>query len=423
MRVNMNDVKAFILKRKNTTYNVNSFLCGSTSVWSGGATPNKYFTFTLLEDDTYSIKAKDASNMPDDVVLPSEYEGKAVTVIPDRAFYIDVDINSTPNTVGLMKNLHIPTSITHIGVSAFDGQLALTTVKVAENSNLTSIGENAFGWCGIAPALVGNTLSFSVDLYGATKLTTIGARWFHTPKFDASLLTHIILPKGVTTIKAYAFEDCYNLNEIIIPDTVTNIEDRAFYMSTNLTIFCEAESQPSGWVSGWNYNRPVVWGYKVDEMLTFTEQADGTYSVKATDVSNLPSMVGIPLTYNGKAVTVIEDNAFKNATTVTKVVIPSGVTSIGSSAFEGCTNLTEIIIPGTVTTIGSYAFANCETLPTIIIPNQVTTMEHYVFWNCYALSIYCQASSKPEGWSSGTSYGVSVEWNPDNRPVTWGYTG
>lgn len=419
MRVNMNDVKAFILKRKNTTYNVNSFLCGSTSVWGGGATPNSYFTFTLLEDDTYSIKAKDAENMPADVVLPSTYEGKAVTVVPDRAFYI----NATNNTVGPIKRLHIPASITHIGVSAFDGQTSITSVKVAENSNLTSIGENAFGWCGLGTVLLGKPLLFGVDLYGATKLTTIDARWFYTTHFNASFLTHIILPKGVTTIKAYAFYCCYNLNEIIIPDTVTNIEDRAFYMATGLTIFCEAESQPSGWVSGWNYNRPVVWGYKVEELFTFTEQADGTYSVKAKNVSNLPSVVGIPWEYNGKAVTVIEDNAFKNATTVTKVVIPSGVTSIGSNAFEGCTNLTEINIPSTVTTIKSYAFSDCESLPTIIIPNQVTTMEHYVFWNCSALSIYCQASSKPEGWSSGTSYGVSVEWNPDNRPVTWGYTG
>ena len=388
---------------------------GSKIGWtSGGATPNKYFTFTLLEDDTYSIEAKDITNMPTTVVLPSEYEGKAVTVIADNGFK-GVDLF----TILPIENIYIPASITTIGNNAFSMLFNLKTVKVLESSNLTHIGKTAFYMCGVS--ITTGECFLTVDLENATKLTEIG-----TQAMANSGVHNMKLPNSITSIGDRAFESCVGLIDIVIPNGVTFIAANAFRGCDNLTIYCEAESQPSGWVSGWNYNRPVVWGYTenyIKSTFTFTEQADGTYSVKATDVSNLPSVVGIPFTYNGKAVTVIEDNAFKNATTVTKVVIPSGVTSIGSSAFEGCTNLTEIIIPDTVTTIGSYAFANCETLPTIIIPSEVTTMEHYVFWNCYALSIYCQASSQPSGWSSGTSYGVSVEWNPDNRPVTWGYTG
>jgi hypothetical protein len=356
----MNDVKAFILKRKNTTYNVNSFLCGSTSVWSGGF--NKYFTFTLLEDDTYSIKATDVTNIPAEVVLPTTYEGKPVTKIEDYAF-LDADMSTVTinNTCTTLKRIVIPESYTYIGDGAFFKCENLEIVEMT--SSITEIGDGAF---------------------------------------QQTAIKSIFIPSSVTKTGFSLFFDEY------------------------VTVYSDADSEPNGWGSTtFGYNPTFVWGYNPlgDDYLTFTEQADGTYSVKAKDVSNLPSVVGIPWEYNGKAVNVIEDNAFKNATTVTKVVIPNGVTSIGSSAFEGCTNLTEINIPGTVTTIKSYAFSDCESLPTIIIPNQVTTMEHYVFWNCSALSIYCQASSKPEGWSSGTSYGVSVEWNPDNRPVTWGYTG
>ena len=35
--------------------------------------------------------------------------------------------------------------------------------------------------------------------------------------------------------------------------------------------------------------------------------------------------------------------------------------------------------------------------------------------NCSNLKIYCRVASKPKEWEN--------DWNPDNRTVTWGYTG
>lgn len=48
--------------------------------------PEEYFNFTLLEDDTYSIVAKDVENMPSEVIIPATYNGKAVTEIYYNAF-------------------------------------------------------------------------------------------------------------------------------------------------------------------------------------------------------------------------------------------------------------------------------------------------------------------------------------------------
>ena len=68
---------------------------------------------------------------------------------------------------------------------------------------------------------------------------------------------------SVTSIGSYAFQDCSSLTSIEIPSSVTYIGNRAFYNCSSLTIYCEAESQSSGWDSWWNYSsRPVVWGYK-----------------------------------------------------------------------------------------------------------------------------------------------------------------
>ena len=76
--------------------------------------------------------------------------------------------------------------------------------------------------------------------------------------------------------------------------------------------------------------------------------------------------------------------------------------------------LKSIIIPNSVTSIGEFAFAFCSSLYSIIIPNSVTSIGHFAFFAaCESLTIYCEASSKLDGWDD--------EWNPNDRPVVWGY--
>lgn len=384
MRVNMSDVKAFILKQKNTSYAVNSFLCGSTIVWSAGLPPtdNSYFTFTLLDDNTYSIKAADIENMPEITVLPSKYKGKAVTKIEDMAFHNGDLLGEFKSSK--FRTVVIPSSIKTIGNGAFFGSTELKTIVFSEGCQLTTIGEGAFMSCA---------------------------------------LSGFAIPSSVTSIGVEAFFYCRYMTWVYIPSSVTSIGEKAFDECNQLAIYCEAESQPEGWHESWNPdNRPVYWGYNPvgadgADYLTFTEQADGTYSVKATDVNNLPSSLQIPLVYNNKAVTAIAEDAFRNCKTITTVVIPNSITSIGDDAFNSCTNLTEINLPSTVTEIGSGAFFYCTALATIVIPSSVTTIGDDAFAECSALSINCEVTeaNKPSGWSE--------YWNSSNRPVTWGYTG
>lgn len=78
--------------------------------------------------------------------------------------------------------------------------------------------------------------------------------------FRCSGLKEVIFSESLTEIKKEAFEGCSSLKWVVIPESTTTMGYRVFENCTNLTIFCEANIQPSGWASGWNDKvKAVYW--------------------------------------------------------------------------------------------------------------------------------------------------------------------
>lgn len=68
-------------------------------------------------------------------------------------------------------------------------------------------------------------------------------------------------------------------------------------------------------------------------------------------------------------VTTIDDNGFKNCTTLKRLILPDSVTFINSKAFVGCTELTEMAVPDSVVGISSGAFSGCSKLQSLTLPH------------------------------------------------------
>ena len=303
----------------------------------------------------YHVYGNEDGTKYTEVIIPNtivvDGEEIKVTTIGERAFYDDDTITSV--TIG--KN------VTTIGERAFYDCNNLTTVTFGENSQLTSIGSYAFENCSNL-----TTVTFGEN----SQFTSIGSRAF----YGCDSLTLIIIPDSVTSIGEWAFYGCDSLISITIPDSVTIIGEYAFYWCSNLTIYCEAASQPSGWDSWWNYSdRPVVW-VSGDIFV----DGDYAYVVRTSGEERYVEIV----TYLGSG---------------GEVVIPDTIN------FDG------VNIP--VTTVGIYAFSNNDTITSVTIGNNVTTIGRDAFKNCSNLTIYCEAASKPSGWSP--------YWNYSNRPVVW----
>jgi hypothetical protein len=79
------------------------------------------------------------------------------------------------------------------------------------------------------------------------------------------------------------------------------------------------------------------------------------------------------------SVTSIGSWAFKDCESLTSVTIPNSVTEIRRGAFYGCTSLTSVTIPNSVTSIENWAFEGCTGLKEIVIPNSVTEIGHGAF--------------------------------------------
>ena len=133
------------------------------------------------------------------------------------------------------------------------------------------------------------------------------------------------------------------------------------------------------------------WGVKYSKdgrkLLKVPEKLSGAYSVK-------------------EGTRIICDNAFSWCSSLSKIVIPSGVTSIGKGAFSYCDSLSEIVILFSVTSIGDSAFSCCVSLSEIVIPSSVTSIGDSAFSCCSSLqyisipkSVICLNGNPFDEWN------------------------
>ena len=186
-------------------------------------------------------------------------------------------------------------------------------------------------------------------------------------------ITKIEFGDSVTSIGLNAFQNCYSLINLTIPNNVTTIGNSAFqncYSLINLTI-------PNNVTTIGNS------AFKGCRSLTSLTIPDSVTSIGADTFNNCYSLTNLTIP---DSITTIGNGAFNACYSLTNLTIPDSVTTIETYAFQSCHSLTNLTIPDSVTTIGMYVLANCHSLKNLTIPDSVTSIEKYTFNACYSLA-------------------------------------
>lgn len=417
------------------------------------------FTVDGLKYEAYgnevAVTGLENESFSGELVIPESviYNGQSykVTAIEAGAFRGNLGITSVTFSNSLegiyyaafyqctnLSSFTIPNSVVHIGLHAFEDT----------------------GWYNNQPdgavykdnVLLGykkNKPEGDLIIAGGTRVIADGAC------FDTDI-TSVQLPQTVEAIGQQAFQGCWQLSSVTIPNSVKKIEFRAFaetplkeiysmikepfaladeafrYQYTDaetyynrVTLYVpagtKAKYEPT---DGWKEFKNIVEMEGSEPLKKWdTFEVDGiNYTV--TNTNPLEAQVGkygenlainqdttgdiiIPSFVIGPddntyLVTSIRPGAFERCKKITSVSIPNTVTIIGEEAFARCTSLTSVNIPDSVITIEFGAFYHCEALPSISLPNTVTSIEERAFLGCYELKEIYSYIESPFVIASGT---------------------
>ena len=139
----------------------------------------------------------------------------------------------------------------------------------------------------------------------------------------------IVVEEGVTKIGIGAFGYFHSLTSVSLPQSLTDIEDMAFF-------YC-------------------------DRLLSL-DMPDGVTKVGVMAFGSCTDLTSVHVS---EGMEEIQMMAFYDCPSLGEVNLPDGLTTIGVSAFEKCASLTDIVIPASVTEIGETAFMNCNALRSV----------------------------------------------------------
>ena len=305
------------------------------------------YEYALLDDGTVEITGYNGK--AEKLTIPNMLNGKKVTSIDNRAFYL---CNS-------LISIIIPDSVEKISVNPFAYCRTLKSIFVSS--------EHPYFFA-IDGVLFRKADSCLISYPKGREYTTYN------------------IPQGITAIESSAFYDCKFLTRVTIPDSVTSIGDCAFYLCSSLTSVSIPDSVEQ---IGTN---PFAACFELKTISVSPEHPyfatiDGVLFRKADKaLISYPASISSSTYTIPQGITSIGDSAFFYCYSLTSVSIPDSVTAIGDSAFFWCSSLTSVSIPDSVTSIGDSAFSYCDSLTSVNIPESVTSIGDEAFYSCSSLT-------------------------------------
>ena len=174
---------------------------------------------------------------------------------------------------------------------------------------------------------------------------------------DAKNLEQLTIPNSVTEVGASIMDGTPRLKKVVIPESVTKIGWLAFCRSGIEEVWIPASS------NNWNESG----AFQESRNLRTIHFADG--------------------------ITKIGDSMFRGCDALQTITIPDGVSDIGNGAFAECSGLSEIHLPTALEFIGPRMFAGCP-LRKLQIPAGVENIAPQAFYKTALVQLTVDAANR-----------------------------
>ena len=315
-----------------------------------------------------------------------------------------------------MTGVSIPASLTFSGVNAFDTCDSLSRVDIKDLEAWCKIDFLYGEYCGS----YSNPTTQAENLY-----------------LNGELLTDLVIPDGITQVKANTFFNCSKIKTVFVPSSVKKIGDNAFFCCTSVENFTLSEGLEEIGVDAFrccDTIRMITIPKTVKKMKSAFEYCENLSVINITDIAawcniEFASIYCNPLAneyqlyLNNEPATdivipngveVVKNYVFAYWSDLESVVIPNSVKSIGDYAFYGCNLLKSLKIGSSVTTIGESAFESANCLKSVVIPDSVTRIKTHGFAWCLDLTDV----KLPKNVKLGKGVFRDTKFNPAKITVT-----
>ncbi len=246
----------------------------------------------------------------------------------------------------------------------------------------------------------------------------------------------------ITGIGGFAFSDCRYLKTVVLPDSVTSLDEYALCGVQNVTLGSGLKTIADGAFSSndskyvksitlsssnrylsikdgvlYDYNKTKLiynFGNTSSLVIPSTVKEIAGKAFKMPNVSPIETVksVTIPasvetigneafyncdqlqtVTIQGNSLIYLRDDAFAWCELLKSISVPDSVIYLGESVFCGNSNMTSAKIPSNITYIKTGLFEGCEKLVDFKIPETVTSIGSYAFYDCISLPV----TSLPSG--------------------------
>ena len=205
-------------------------------------------------------------------------------------------------------------------------------------------------------------------------------------------LTSIVIPDEVSVLGNNAFTSCINLSTLPIGNGVTTIKSYCFENCrfASITIPKNVSNIEYGAFRGCSLDLLSI---NVDEANPYYDSRGNCNAIIETASNTL--VLGCRNTNVPEDIKCIGLYAFDGCSGLTSITLPNGVTTIGVCAYSGCSGLTSITIPGSITSIDTDAFSQCNNLKSVTLEwEKPITIGQYVFPTRSKITLYVPKGSK-----------------------------